>query len=330
MFRGLVLSKENDRFEAKVCELNEASLPLADVHLRISHSTLNYKDALAITNRSPIVRAWPLVAGIDGVGVVEETGTARYPVGTKVIHTGWGVGENWWGCLAEKAALKSEWLVPLPDGLSARHAMGIGTAGLTAMLCAQALQQQGVRANDGPVLVTGAAGGVGSVATLILAGWGYKVVASTGRVQESDYLRSLGATDVIERSTLSAPGKPLQKERWAGVIDSVGSHTLANACASTQYGGVVVACGLAQGMDFPGSVAPFILRAVKLIGVDSVMAPIEARTAAWNALASTLDRQKLDSIVRVIRLDEAIEAAPDILDGRVRGRLVVQVSEEAI
>lgn len=326
MFKGLLLSKTDGNFEAQVCDLDEKSLPNADIRVAVSYSTLNYKDALAITNKSPIVRNWPLVAGIDGVGVVQSSASQRFRAGAKVIHTGWGVGESWWGCLAEKASLKGEWLVALPDGLSERHAMGIGTAGLTAMLCAQALRKQGVAPKDGPILVTGAAGGVGSIAILILSGWGYDVVASTGRTSESNYLKGLGAVEILDRAILSDPGKPLQKERWAGVVDSVGSHTLANACASTRYGGVVTACGLAQGMDFPATVAPFILRGVKLVGIDSVMAPLDAREQAWKALAEDVNKTKLDIVIEEVPLDRAIQMAPEVLAGKVRGRLVVRIA----
>jgi acrylyl-CoA reductase (NADPH) len=296
------------------------------VTLRVEYSTVNYKDGLAITNKSPVVRTWPMVAGIDGAGVVETSDYPAWRPGDRVVLNGWGAGETHWGCLAQKARLKGEWLVKIPDALTTKHAMAIGTAGYTAMLCAMALERHGVPRDRGDVLVTGAAGGVGSVAIAILSGWGYRVVASTGRPQEADYLQSLGAAEVIDRKTLSEPGKPLQKERWAGVVDSVGSHTLANACAQTMPGGVVAACGLAQGMDFPSTVAPFILRGVTLAGVNSVYVPSEIRSDAWARLAKTLDLSKLDAMTEEIALADAIVVAPKILAGQVRGRLVVDVN----
>jgi len=254
MFKALYLTR--DPFEARVAELDESALPEGDVTLRVEYSTVNYKDALAIADRGPVVRKWPMVAGIDGAGVVEASGHADWKAGDRVILNGWGVGETHWGCLAGKARLKGDWLVRLPEGLTARQAMAIGTAGYTAMLCALALAKQGVEPGHGDILVTGATGGVGSVAVSILSGWGYRVVASTGKAAEADYLRSLGAAEVVDRAALAQPGKPLQKERWAGVVDSVGSHTLANACAQAKYRGVVAACGLAQGMDFPSAWRP--------------------------------------------------------------------------
>ena len=294
--------------------------------VRVAHSTINYKDGLAIANKSPVVRKWPMVPGIDGAGVVESSSHAGFKAGDRVVLNGWGVGETHWGCLAGKARLKGDWLVPLPANLSTRQAMAIGTAGYTAMLCVMALEAQGVKPADGEVLVTGAAGGVGSVAVALLSSLGYRVAASTGRAAEADYLKGLGAAEIIDRNTLSAPGKPLQKERWAGVVDAVGSHTLANALAQTRYRGVVAACGLAQGMDLPASVAPFILRGVKLIGVDSVMCPMPDRRAAWQRLARDLDLAKLDAMTQGIGLQAALQAAPQILAGQVRGRLVVDVN----
>jgi putative YhdH/YhfP family quinone oxidoreductase len=323
--KAIYLTKDPE-FRAQVADLEESQLPPASVKLRVEYSTINYKDGLAITNASPIVRTWPMVAGIDGAGVVEESDYPAWRPGDRVILNGWGAGEVHWGCLAQKASLRGEWLVKLPDALTSRQAMAIGTAGYTAMLCVMALERGGVAPEKGEVLVTGAAGGVGSVAIAILAGTGYRVVASTGRPQEGDYLRSLGAAEVIERRTLSEPGKPLQRERWAGVVDSVGSYTLANACAQTQANGVVAACGLAQGMDFPASVAPFILRGVTLAGINSVTAPSEVRSAAWARLATGLDLGKLESMTREIALAEALNVAPEILAGRVRGRLVVDVN----
>lgn len=326
MFKALTLTKDGDAFAARVAELDESQLPDGDVTVRVAYSTINYKDALAITNASPVVRRWPMVAGIDGAGVVEASSHPLWKPGDEVILNGWGVGETHWGCLAQKARLKGDWLVRLPAGLTARQAMAIGTAGYTAMLCALALAKQGVTAEQGEVLVTGATGGVGSVAVAILAKWGYRVVAATGKAAEAEYLKYLGATEIIGREALSQPGKPLQKERWAGVIDSVGSHTLANACAQAKYRGVVAACGLAQGMDFPGSVAPFILRGVRLIGVDSVMAPRAEREEAWARLAADLSPAVLESISTPIGLAEAIARAPDVLAARVRGRFVVDVN----
>jgi acrylyl-CoA reductase (NADPH) len=297
----------------------------ADVTVRIAHSTINYKDGLALTNRSPVVRRWPMVPGIDGAGTVESSSDPRWSVGDRVVLNGWGVGETHWGCLVQKARLKGDWLIALPDGLSTADAMAVGTAGYTAMLCVMALDEAGVRPGDGEVLVTGASGGVGSVAVALLAGRGYRVVASTGRAAEADYLQGLGAAAVIDRAELSTAGRPLQKERWAGVVDAVGSHTLANALAQTRYGGAVAACGLAQGMDLPTSVAPFILRGVRLLGVDSVMCPMARRQQAWTHLAAELDRAKLAAMTRTIGLADAPQAAVDILAGQVRGRLVVDV-----
>ena len=330
MFRGILLEKSESGVSAGVRELDDAALQAhagdGDVTVRIGWSTLNYKDGLAITNRSPVVRKWPMVPGVDGAGVVEASSHAGFKPGDRVVLNGWGVGETHWGCLAGKARLKGQWLVPLPASLGEREAMAIGTAGYTAMLCVMALEDGGVKPGDGEVLVTGAAGGVGSVAIALLAGRGYRVVASTGRAGEAPYLTGLGAAEVIERATLSEPGKPLQKERWAGVVDCVGSHTLANACAQTRYGGTVAACGLAQGMDFPASVAPFILRGIRLAGVDSVMCPMPRRQAAWARLAADLDRTRLAAMTTEIGLDAAIAAAADVLAGKVRGRLVVDVN----
>lgn len=330
MFEALLLQKDDTAgFRAQHTRLpDEALMEHAadgDVTLRVECSTLNFKDALALTNRSPVVRRWPMVPGIDGAGVVEDSRHPQFAPGDRVVLNGWGVGESHWGCLAQRARVKGDWLIRLPQPLSSARAMAIGTAGYTAMLCALALRREGVTPDQGEVLVTGAAGGVGSVAIAILSGWGYRVVASTGRMSEAPYLQSLGATEVIDRSALSQPGKPLQKERWAGVVDAVGSHTLANACAQTRYRGTVAACGLAQGMDFPATVAPFILRGVKLIGIDSVMCPMPERQLAWDELARGLDLAKLDAMTTRIGLTEAIEWAPKILAGQVRGRLVVDV-----
>lgn len=329
MFNGIILNKTDAGFDASLRGISNEELDsnaaAGDVVVRVEWSTINYKDGLAIANRSPVVRKWPMVPGIDGAGVVESSGHDRFKAGDKVILNGWGVGETHWGCLAQKARLKGDWLVPLPASMTTRQAMSIGTAGYTAMLCAMALEREGVAKGD-EVLVTGAAGGVGSVAVSILAGWGYRVVASTGRPGEADYLTGLGAAEVIDRAQLSEPGKALQKERWAGVVDCVGSHTLANACAQTRYRGVVTACGLAQGMDFPASVAPFILRGVKLVGIDSVMCPMTDRLAAWERLATDFKLGSLDAMTTEIGLGEVIANAPQVLAGKVRGRLVVDVN----
>ena len=323
MFKALVLEKSPE-FSACVREVDDAFLPEGDVTIDVDYSTLNYKDGLAITNRSPVVRSWPMVAGIDGSGTVVSSTSAQWKPGDEVILNGFGVGETHKGCLAGRARLKGEWLIRRPARFSARDAMAIGTAGYTAMLCVLALERHGIGPGDGDVLVTGATGGVGSTAIALLSGLGHRVVAATGKAAETDYLKSLGASAVIDRAELSAPGKPLQKERWAAVVDAVGSHTLANACAQTRYGGVVAACGLAQGMDFPASVAPFILRAVTLAGVDSVMAPLALRETAWTRLARDLDGRQLDRITTEIALAEAVDAAARLMAGKVRGRLVVR------
>ena len=329
MFRALVLHKDEAGFRAGLEILDEARLaPLGDgdVRIAIEYSTLNYKDALALTNKSPVVRTWPMVPGIDGVGSVLESRHPRWKPGDRLVHNGWGVGETRWGCLAERAVLAGAGLVRLPAAFSAKQAMAIGTAGYTAMLCVLALEQHGLKAGDGEVLVTGATGGVGSVAVALLGRLGHRVVAATGKAGEAEYLRSLGAAEVIDRAALSAPGKPLQKERWAAVVDAVGSHTLANALAQTRYGGVVAACGLAQGMDLPASVAPFILRGVTLAGIDSVMAPLARRELAWQRLAQDLDLGLLERITEEITLDAAVARAHDLMAGQVRGRLVVRIA----
>jgi acrylyl-CoA reductase (NADPH) len=323
--KGILLTKGDAGFGAAVTNIDEAQLPEGDVTVRVEYSTLNYKDGLAITNKSPVVRKWPMVPGIDFAGTVESSSHADYKAGDRVLLNGWGVGETHWGGLAGKARVKGDWLVPLPSKFSSRQAMALGTAGYTAMLSVMRVEQLGVTKEQGEVLVTGATGGVGSVAVAILAEWGYRVVASTGKTSEADYLKALGAAEVIDRAELGAPGKPLQKERFAGVIDSVGSHTLVNACAQTKYGGVVAACGLAQGMDFPATVAPFILRGVTLAGIDSVMAPKALRVKAWNKLACNIVPTKLDAITKEIGLDDAIMAAADLMIGKIRGRVVVRV-----
>lgn len=328
MFKALYLTRDDDRFEACVRDLHDDRLPAVEraVTLAVAHSTLNYKDGLAITDRGPVVRRWPMVAGIDGAGVVEASDHPDFSAGDRVILNGYGVGETHWGCLAQKARLSGDWLVHCPDALSTHDAMAIGTAGYTAMLSIMALEDAGLRPDRGDVLVTGASGGVGSIAIALLSTLGYRVVASTGRLDEESWLKQIGAAEVVDRATLSAAGKPLQKERWAAAVDSVGSHTLANVCAQMRYGGLVTACGLAQGMDFPASVAPFILRGVTLLGIDSVMAPQARRHAAWARLAKDLDLGKLSSITRTITLADATRAAHELMAGRIRGRVVVDVN----
>ena len=323
MFKALLLEKDESGFRAGVRPVDEAGLPDGDVRAAIAHSTLNYKDGLAITNRSPVVRTWPMVAGIDGAGTVLESSHPEWKPGDRFVHNGWGLGETRWGCLAERASLKGDWLVKLPAAFSTRQAMAIGTAGYTAMLCVLALERQGLRAGDGSVLVTGATGGVGSVAVALLARLGHRVVASSGKADQGGYLQQLGAAEVIDRAELAAPGKPLQKERWSAAIDAVGSQTLANVLAQTRYGGVVAACGLAQGHDLPGTVMPFILRGVTLAGIDSVMAPIALRRTAWERLARDLDPQALDLMTEEVPLDGAIAKAEALMAGKVRGRIVV-------
>jgi acrylyl-CoA reductase (NADPH) len=326
MFNAILLEKSDAGFQAGLTALDPARLPPGDVTVAVEYSTINYKDALALTNKSPVVRNWPMVPGIDGAGTVVESSNTAWQVGDRVVHNGWGVGETHWGCLAERARLKGDWLVRLPDNFSARQAAAIGTAGYTAMLCVLALEDHGLLPGAGEVLVTGATGGVGSVAVALLARLGHKVVAATGKASEADYLMSLGAASVIDRAELGSVGKPLQKERWAGVVDALGSHTLANALAQTRYGGVVAACGLAQGMDLPGSVAPFILRNVTLAGVDSVMTPRARRQRAWNRLASDLDPALLESMIDEIALGDAVFArAAALMAGSFRGRTVVKI-----
>ena len=323
MFKALLL-KNTDGFSASVAQVDEAQLPPGDVNVAVAYSTLNYKDALAITNRSPVVRNWPMVAGIDGAGTVIDSSHAGWRSGDAFVHNGWGVGESHWGCLAEKARLRGDWLVKLPGAFTARQAMAIGTAGYTAMLCVLALEDHGVNPTAGEVLVTGATGGVGSIAIALLGKLGYTVVAATGKTGEEAYLKSLGAHSIIDRALLVSPGKPFQKERWAAVVDAVGSHTLANALAQTRYGGVVAACGLAQGMDLATTVMPFILRGVTLAGIDSVMAPLAKRERAWDRLARDLDPELLESMIEEIPLEAAIDKAHELMEGKVRGRVVVK------
>ncbi|MBF4560356.1 oxidoreductase [Pseudomonas sp. p50] len=326
MFKGILIDNTDGTHLAKISELDESQLPAGDVTVRVAYSTLNYKDALAITGKGPVVRKFPMVPGVDLVGTVEESSNPDFKVGDNVLLNGWGVGESHWGGLAQKARVNGDWLIPLPRGFTAQQAMAIGTAGYTAMLSVLALERNCVTPDKAEVLVTGANGGVGSFAIALLAGLGYTVVASTGRLEEMDYLKRLGASEIIDRSVLSAPGRPLAKERWAGAIDSVGSHTLANICASTRYGGTVAACGLAQGMDLPASVAPFILRGVTLVGIDSVMRSRRDRIAAWDRLARDLDLSILKEITREIGLGEVVQTANQLLAGEVRGRVVVDVN----
>lgn len=326
MFKAILIDKESGTYGASVAEIDEGRLPEGDVLVDVSHSTLNYKDGLAITGKGPVVRSFPMVPGIDFAGTVAQSTNAAYAVGDRVVLNGWGVGEQHWGGLAQKARVKGEWLIPLPAGFTPRQTMAVGTAGYTAMLCILALERHGLTPAHGEVLVTGANGGVGSFAIALLTRRGYRVVASTGRLQEADYLKQLGAVEVIDRASFSEPGRPLQKERWAAAIDSVGGHTLANVCASLRADGAVAACGLAQGMDFPATVAPFILRGVSLFGINSVTRPFAEREKAWQALGETLDLKQLDTITREIGLAEAIPAAGELLAGHVRGRLVVDVN----
>ena len=324
-FKAIRIDKADKGTTAALSQFDEAELMEGDVTVRVEWSTLNYKDGLALTGKAPVVRRFPMIAGIDFAGTVEASSHPQWKAGDKVVCTGWGMGETHLGAYAEKARVKGDWLVALPQGLSARDAMAIGTAGFTAMLSVLALEKHGVSPKSGPVVVTGAAGGVGSVATAVLSKLGYHVIASTGRASEADYLKSLGAAEVINRNELSGPAKPLGKERWAAGIDSVGSTTLANLLSMTSYGGAIAACGLAAGMDLPSSVAPFILRGVCLLGIDSVMCPLPPRKAAWQRLASDLDRSKLSEITTEIALDQVPEWGAKILAGEVRGRIVVKI-----
>lgn len=324
MFEAILLEQDDRRTLASVRTLDDSALPDGEVTVAVEYSTLNYKDALAITGKSPVVRKWPMVPGIDLAGTVEHSQDTRFRQGDKVILNGWGAGETRWGGLAQRARVPGDFLLDLPPALSTRQAMAIGTAGYTAMLCVQALAHHGVTPGDGEVLVTGANGGVGGFAIAILARRGYRVVASTGRLDATARLNTLGAGEVIDRKLLSDKGKPLQRERWAGVVDSVGGHTLANACAALRYGGVVAACGLAQNMDLPASVAPFILRGVTLAGIDSVYAPVERRRAAWERLATELDAETIARVAdEELSLVRAVELAGELIDGKVEGRIIV-------
>ena len=326
MFKAILVERDPPPYRASLKKLDEAQLPAGDVTVRVDYSTLNYKDALAITGKGPVVRQFPMVPGIDFAGTVEHSDNASYASGDKVVLNGWGVGESHWGGLAQVARVKGDWLIPLPGALTARQAMAVGTAGYTAMLCVMALERHGITPGDGEILVTGAAGGVGSVAIAVLSKLGFRVAAMTGRPAESDFLRQLGAAEIVDRAAYAGAGKPLAKERWAGAIDVVGSHTLANVCASLRYGGVVAACGLPGGMDFPATVAPFILRGVTLAGIDSVMRPRADRVEAWRRLSRDLEFKTLELLVEEISLAQAPERAGLFLEGRVRGRVVVDVN----
>jgi putative quinone oxidoreductase, YhdH/YhfP family len=324
-FKALLLTKSPEGQRAHWTELSDADLMPGDVTVRITHSTINYKDGLALTGKAPVVRRWPMIPGIDFAGVVTDSSHPDFDTGDEVILNGWGLGETHYGGYAEYARVNGDWLVKRPDVFSAAQAMAIGTAGYTAMLAVMALEDHGVTPDRGPVLVTGAAGGVGSIAVTLLASLGFHVIASTGRQQEADFLKSLGAAEIIDRAELSGPAKPLGKERWAGAVDVAGSHTLANVLSMTRYGGTVAACGLAQGMDLPGTVAPFILRGVTLAGIDSVMCPRPRREAAWQRLARDLDRGKLDALSIARPITDVLSLAPEILAGKVRGRIILEV-----
>lgn len=326
MFNAIVIDKNDSGQDVSVSSLEQQALPEGDVLVRVDYSTINYKDALAITGASPVVRKFPMVPGIDVAGTVEHSEHAKWQVGDKVVLNGWGVGEGHWGGLSQYARLKGDWLVALPDAFDSRQAMIIGTAGYTASLCVDALIDHGITPDHGEILVTGASGGVGSIAIALLAKAGFTVVASTGKVDEADYLKTLGAAEIIDRAALSEAGKPMQKERWAGVVDAVGGNTLANACAQVRYRGAVAACGLAESPKFPATVMPFILRGVTLYGIDSVMAPLTIRERAWARLATDLDASLLETVASDINLADAASVAGDVLAGKIKGRLVVDVN----
>ncbi len=322
-FKAIQISRDEDKKQSvDVVDLHDDDLMDGDVTVAVEATTVNYKDGLAITGKSPVVRHWPMVPGIDFAGTVTASDNPDFAEGDAVILNGWGVGEGHWGGYAERARVNGDWLIKRPDAISAKRAMAIGTAGYTAMLCVMALEAHAITPDRGPVLVTGANGGVGSVAIALLSKMGHEVIASTGRMDESDFLKGLGASEIIDRNELSEKGRPLGKERWAGAVDAVGSHTLANVLAQTKYGGAVAACGLAQGFDLPATVMPFILRGVSLLGIDSVMAPRVVREEAWSRLASDLDMDKLDALTTEIGFDDLIPTAHDIVDGKVRGRVV--------
>ncbi|MBL4600435.1 MAG: oxidoreductase [Rhizobiaceae bacterium] len=327
-FKAILVSRDEDKKQSvDIVELNDNDLMEGDVTIQVDATTINYKDGLAITGKGPVVRHWPMVPGIDLVGTVIKSESDDFSEGDSVLLNGFGVGEAHWGAYAGHARLKSDWLIPLPKGITALQAMGVGTAGYTAMLCVMALERYGLTPDRGPIIVTGANGGVGTVAIAILSKLGFEVIASTGRTEEADFLKSLGATEIIDRAELSEAGRALGKERWAGGIDAVGSHTLANLIAQTKYGGAVAACGLAQGFDLPTTVMPFILRGIGLLGVDSVMASKTIRQEAWGRIATDLDMSKLDALTTTIGFDGIIQAANDIMDGKVRGRVVVDMAD---
>lgn len=323
MFNAILIERDDRPYRATLTQLEEGRLPAGEVTVRVDYSTINYKDALAITGKAPVVRQFPMVPGVDFAGTVDASEHPSYRAGDRVLLNGWGVGETHWGGLAQRARVKGDWLIPLPAAFTPRQSMAIGTAGYTAMLCVIALERHGVTPASGEILVTGAAGGVGSVAVAVLAKLGFRVAAVTGRLAEAEYLKRLGAAEILDRALFTAPGKPLAKERWAGAIDVVGSHTLANVCAALRYRGVVAACGLAGGMDFPASVAPFILRGITLAGVDSVMCPRADRLEAWRRLSHDLDIGRLELLTEEIGLSQVIDLAGALLEGRVRGRVVV-------
>lgn len=325
LFKAILLEKNQTAFSCNIQSINEKDLlqQTGDTLIQVQYSSLNYKDALAITNTGPVVRQWPMVPGIDGVGTVIHSTSNHYQTDDSVILNGWGCGETHWGCLSQQAYLKSDWLIPLPSGLSAKQAMIIGTAGYTAALCVQRIIEHGVTPEQGNILVTGATGGVGSVAIMLLNQLGYTITAATNKINNTDYLQKLGVKDFIDSKTLATAGKPLQKEQWAAAIDVLGSHSLANLCAQTQYGGIITTCGLAQGMDFPATVAPFILRGVTLAGIDSVMASRAKRIAAWDFLAKLINSAQLEHIAQTISLDECPTVAANIINGKIKGRFIV-------
>ncbi|MDF7669976.1 oxidoreductase [Orbaceae bacterium ESL0721] len=326
--KAILLEKNDREFSCSITNLTKSDLlkQVGDTLIQVHYSSLNYKDALAITNKGPVVRVWPMVPGIDGVGTVVQTTNNQYKEGDIVILNGWGCGETHWGCLSQYAYLKSEWLIPIPKTLTPLQAMNIGTAGYTAALCVQAVINHGIKPEQGNILVTGATGGVGSIAIMLLANLGYKTTAATSKIDNTDYLEQLGATHFIDSRTLRESGKPLQKEQWSAAIDVLGSHTLANICAQVKYGGIVAACGLAQGLDFPSTVAPFILRGISLAGIDSVMAPYQKRVAAWDFLGKNLNKKQLNLISKIISLNECQKVAEEMIAGEIRGRFIVDVN----
>ncbi|CAG8999907.1 MAG: Acrylyl-CoA reductase AcuI [Candidatus Celerinatantimonas neptuna] len=327
MFKAIYIDKPDSQYQCQLTELQESALPEGEVTVNVKFSSLNYKDGLAISGQSPVVRRFPMVPGIDFAGVVESSQHPDFTAGQSVFINGWGLGEKYWGGLSQKAVVPGQWLQHTPEGLNDYDVMAVGTAGYTAMLCVMAIEEHGITPESGPVLVTGANGGVGSFAIAFLSKLGYQIVASTGRTEEAERLQKLGAQSIIDRNMLNEPGRPLAKEQWAAAVDTVGSYTLANVCASISYGGVVAACGLAQGMDFPASVAPFILRSVTLAGVDSVMCPMTTRQKAWHRIAQLADRQMLDQASVLIGMNDVIDTAHQFLEGKIKGRIVVDVNQ---